>query len=181
MARRLIGIGAVVAGVTVMTAPAAVAHVTLQPGSLPKGANDVLVSFAAPNESTTGAATIALEVDLPVDHPLLGVHALAQPGWNVTVQHTTLAKPVETDDGTITSAVSRVVWTATGSGFGPDQFGLFTLLVGTLPRHTRSLTFKALQTSSDGTVIRWIEPIVKGAAEPEHPTPILKLTKAKKG
>jgi Domain of unkown function (DUF1775) len=40
--------------------------------------------------------------------------------------------------------------------------------------------FKALQTYSDGDVVQWIEPTVKGGAEPEHPPPVLKLTKARK-
>jgi hypothetical protein len=31
--------------------------------------------------------------------------------------------------------------------------------------------FKAIQTSSDRTVVNWIEPTVKGAPEPEHPAP----------
>jgi uncharacterized protein YcnI len=165
----------------VFTATGASAHVTTQPASLPKGASDALLSFAAPNESTTGASVVGLEVDLPTDHPLLGVQALAVSGWDVKVTTTQLPKPVTTDDGQVTSAVSQVVWTATGPGIGASQFGLFTLLVGTVPSTTSSLTFKALQTYSDGTVVRWIEPIVKGTPAPENPTPVLKLTKASKG
>jgi hypothetical protein len=58
---------------------------------------------------------------------------------------------------------------------------VFSVLAGTLPSNTNQLVFKALQTYSDGTVVSWIEPTVKGAPAPEHPTPILKLTgKAKK-
>jgi Domain of unkown function (DUF1775) len=40
--------------------------------------------------------------------------------------------------------------------------------------------FKALQTYSDGDVVQKIEPTMKGGAEPEHPAPVLKLTKARK-
>lgn len=38
------------------------------------------------------------------------------------------------------------------------------------------LTFKALQTYSDGKTVRWIEEAESGAEEPENPAPVLKLT-----
>ena len=43
------------------------------------------------------------------------------------------------------------------------------------------LVFKTLQTSSDGTVVRWIETPAKGAGEPEHPAPLLRLEAASEG
>jgi uncharacterized protein YcnI len=153
------------------------AHVTLQPGSMPRGASDMIVGFAVPNESTTDATTTQVEIDFPASNPILGVHAQAIAGWTVAVETTTLPKPVTTDDGQITQAVSKVTWTATAGGFGPDQYMLFNVLAGTLPSKGNQLVFKALQTYSDGTVVSWIDPIVKGTPEPEHPTPILKLTK----
>lgn len=162
-------------------ATAASAHVTLQPGSLPKGASDVLVGFAVPNESTTGASTVKVEIDFPTAKPILGVHAQAIGGWSATVESTKLTKPITTDDGVITEAVSKVTWTATAGGYGADQFALFNVLAGTLPSNATQLVFKAIQTYSDGTVVSWIEPIVKGTPAPEHPTPILKLTKKTTG
>ena len=159
--------------------PAASAHVTVQPGSLPKGASDVVLSFAAPNERTN-ANVVGLDVALPTATPIVSVYALGIPGWNVTVQSVTLVKPVKTDDGTITQAVSRITWTTSGAGIPPNQFGLFTVLAGALPTKPSSLAFQALQTYSDGQVVRWIEPIVKGAPAPEHPTPILRLTARQK-
>ena len=163
--------------VLVLPATAAFAHVTLQPGSLTKGASDVSVGFAVPNESTSGASTVKVEIDLPTARPILGVRAQAMAGWSATVDSVKLAKPVTTDDGQVTEAVSTVTWTATGDGFGPNQYALFAVLAGTLPGKAKQLVFKAIQTYSDGTVVRWIEPIVKGTPAPEHPTPILKLTK----
>ena len=35
------------------------------------------------------------------------------------------------------------------------------------------MVFKALQTYSDGNVVRWIEEPVDGGEEPEHPAPVL--------
>ena len=164
--------------VSVAFAAGAGAHVTVQPGTQKQGASDVLVTFAVPNEEAT-ASTTKVEVVFPTATPLLGVHAQAMAGWTVTVETAKLPKPVTTDDGDITEAVSKVTWTANdaASAVGPDQFGAFTVLVGTLPSNTKAVAFKAVQTYSDGTVVSWIEPVVKGTPAPEHPTPILKLVK----
>ena len=102
-------------------------------------------------------------------------------GWNITTETTTLAKPVQTDDGQVTQAVSKITWTATAGGLAPGQFDLFTISAGPLPTKTGKLEFKAIQTYSDGTIVRWIEPTVKGTPEPENPSPTLTLTKAASG
>ena len=151
------------------------AHVTVQPGTLPKGASDVIFSFSTPNE-TANANVTQLEIDFPTDHPLLSAYAETIPGWNATVVTSKLAKPVNTDDGQITEAISQITWTATGAGIPPSQFGLFTVSVGQLPSNTKKLTFKALQTYSDGTIVRWIELPVKGTPAPENPAPTLTLS-----
>jgi uncharacterized protein YcnI len=170
-------VAVVVAGVGVFGASMAGAHVTVHPGTEKKGASDVLVTFAVPNEEDT-ASTVKVELILPAATPLLGVHAQAIPGGSATVESTKLAKPVTTDDGTITEAVTKVTWTANDAtdGVGPSQFGAFTVLVGTLPAKPSKVVFKILQTYSDGTVVSWIEPVVKGAPDPEHPAPVLRLT-----
>jgi uncharacterized protein YcnI len=179
MVLRRVPVLVLLAAVALLALPAttAAAHVTLQPPSQPKGASDVIVGFAVPNESSTGASTTAVEIDFPTNNPILGVHAQAIAGWTANVETMKLPKPITTDDGVITEAVSKVTWTASGAGFGPDQYMLFTVLAGTVPSKGNQLAFKALQTYSDGTVVSWIEPIVKGTPEPQHPTPILKLTK----
>jgi uncharacterized protein YcnI len=164
---------------TMVFAAGAGAHVTVHPGTEKKSASDVLLTFTVPNEETSGATVTKLELDLPATTPLLGVRAQTMPGWTAGVTSTKLAKPVTTDDGQITEAVSQVVWTANdpASAVGPDEFGAFTILVGTLPSNTSKVVFKAVQTYSDGTVTSWIEPVVKGTPAPEHPTPILTLVK----
>jgi uncharacterized protein YcnI len=153
-----------------------------QPQSLPKGAADVVFGFSAPNESSTGASVTALEVDFPMNHPLLSVMPQTVAGWTATVVSSTLAKPIKTDDGTVTEAVSKITWTATAGGVAPGQFGLFSVLAGHLPSDTSKLVIKAIQSYSDGTQVSWIESTVKGAPAPEHPAPVLTLTgKAPKG
>ena len=81
-----------------------------------------------------------------------------------------------TDEGdTLDEAVNTVTWTATGAGIAPGFFEQFQVSVG-LPADGDTLTFPALQTYSDGTVVRWIDPTTPGGAEPEHPAPTVTLT-----
>ena len=98
-------------------------------------------------------------------------------GWSVTTTTAKLAKPITTDDGTTTEYTNAVTWTATGAGVPPDQYQNFDLSVGPLPGGG-TMTFIADQTYSDGTVVKWDEVTKAGAAEPEHPAPVLTLTAA---
>jgi uncharacterized protein YcnI len=100
-------------------------------------------------------------------------------GWTAAVTKAKLAAPVKDDDGNdVTEAVSKIVWTAgTGAGVKPGEFQEFDVSAGPLPKADQ-VVFKALQTYSDGTIVRWIEIPQAGQPEPEHPAPILKLSKA---
>jgi periplasmic copper chaperone A len=59
----------------------------------------------------------------------------------------------------------------------PGQFREFDVSLGPLPKTDR-IVFKALQTYSDGDIVRWIDVPQDGQAEPEHPAPVLKLPPA---
>ena len=91
----------------------------------------------------------------------------------------TWPSPSPTDDGTFSDVVTQVTWS--GGQIPPGGFDLFPVFGGPLPKNTNKLVFKALQTYSDGDVVRWIQTPVKGAPEPENPAPTLVLTKAAKG
>ncbi|MFB7243138.1 hypothetical protein CW362_29505 [Streptomyces populi] len=154
-------------------AGAAFAHVTVHPESYAKGATDGLLSFRVPNEEDT-ASTTKVQIFLPTDHPVLGVLVTPQAGWTARATTVKLKKPVKTDDGTITDAVSEITWT--GGRIRHGEFQDFQVAFGQLPDDTDQLTFKTLQTYSDGKVARWIEQAQKGAEEPESPAPVLALT-----
>jgi periplasmic copper chaperone A len=118
-----------------------------------------------------------LEVDFPTDTPLLGVDVQPTPDWTPKVSELNLNPPVQTDDGPVTQAVSQIIWTAAqGGGIAPGQFQEFHVLVQHLPAKVNQVIFKAIQTYSDGTVVRWIDPVPAAQPNPDHPTPILKLT-----
>jgi uncharacterized protein YcnI len=177
--RRMFVGSLLVASAIALGASVAGAHVEVVPGSAPKGGSEIL-SFSVPNEEPD-ANTVGVEIDLPTKHPIASVATKPMPGWTVTVEKTKLAKPVKSDDGEVTEAVTTITWTATDGGLTPGEFDLFTISAGPLPTNTNQLVFKAIQTYSDGTTVDWIQRTVKGAPEPDHPAPVLELTKAGSG
>lgn len=85
-----------------------------------------------------------------------------------------LATPIDLGDQKITEAVTKVVWAAAaGHGIKPGEFDDFEISGGFLPK-ADTMTFKALQTYSDGSVVRWIE----SGEDAEHPAPVLRLAAA---
>ena len=100
-------------------------------------------------------------------------------GWTITTEKTTLAEAGE-DRRRLRSPrrCRRSRGPRPRAASNPGQFDLFTVSAGPLPTKPSKLEFKAVQTYSDGTIVRWIEPTVKGTPEPEHPAPTLTLTKA---
>ncbi|MFF3447349.1 YcnI family protein [Streptomyces sp. NPDC002667] len=171
--RRTGTVAALVTAGVLAAAGAASAHVTVHPESYAKGATDGLLSFRVPNEEDT-ASTTKVQIFLPTDHPLLGVLVTPQAGWTAKATTVKLKKPVKTDDGTITDAVSEITWT--GGRIRHGEFQDFQVAFGQLPDDVDQLTFKTLQTYSDGNVVRWIEQQQKGQEEPESPAPALALT-----
>jgi uncharacterized protein YcnI len=174
-ARRRV-LAAVVTGIaaTVVLPATAFAHVTVQPDSAQPGTY-TREAFRVPNERDD-AATVQIEVTLPADHPLASVSVQQIPGWTATVRKEKLATPLKSDDGEVTEAVSSITWS--GGSIGPGQFQEFPVSLGPLPDGTNKLFFKALQTYSDGQVVRWIEVPQDGAPSPEHPAPTLTVASA---
>jgi uncharacterized protein YcnI len=174
--RGLTGAGAVAAVIVALALPAA-AHVTVNPNTAEPGgygAFDVRV----PNEETD-ADTTKVQLHLPTDHPIASVSVQPTPGWKIDVTKGTLPKPITTDDGEVTQAVTDITWS--GGKITPGQFQQFAISLGPLPEDTPKLYFKALQTYTDKSgkesVVRWID-LPSGGAEPQHPAPSITLAKA---
>jgi uncharacterized protein YcnI len=169
-------LGGAGAGLLALAGPA-FAHVTITPGSAPEGSTAEL-TFKVPNEEAK-AATVELQVQVPTAHPIAQFLVKPVPGWTVTVQTVTLPKPIVTDDGSFTTAVSEVTWK--GGTIQPGQYQDFSVSADPLPSGAGQLVFKAVQTYSNGDVVRWIDLPQAGQPEPEHPAPILTLTRASGG
>jgi uncharacterized protein YcnI len=145
------------------------AHVTLQPEEAAAGDFTVL-DVRVPNERDD-AVTTKIDVQLPAGFVFASYQAV--PGWSVEVKMQKLAKPLQTDDGPVSSEVREMVWTADSdkAGIQPGQFQDFPISVQIPGEAGDTLTFKAIQTYDNGEVVRWI-----GAPESEEPAPQVAVT-----
>jgi uncharacterized protein YcnI len=171
-ARRAGAITLTTVALLVVCARPASAHITVHADNATAGAADVQVQFRTPNERGN-ATTTKLQVFLPQASPLVGVLVAPMQGWRSLVRVTKLAKPVHTDDGPVTEVASEITWS--GGHIPVGGYLDFAITVGQLPDKAGDLVFKALQTYTDGTVVRWIETAAPGAPEPDHPAPVLHL------
>jgi uncharacterized protein YcnI len=137
----------------IVGAVAADAHVTVHSKDAKPGGTNATLVFKVPNEEDN-AKTTKIEIDLPTATPLVGVVPQAPAGWTATV------------------TADKIVFSG-GSISGDDDVE-FPVKVAQLPK-SNTIVFKALQTYSNGDVVRWIDQAAPGAAEPAHPAPTLNL------
>ena len=170
--RRTAIVGAASAAAVLLFAGPALAHITVTPDSVPAGSTTVL-TFHVPNEESK-ADTVKVDIQIPTNHPIAQFLVQPVPGWSVTVKTITLAKPLVTDDGSFNSAVSEVIWS--GGKILPGQFQSFTISADPMPTGESQMPFKAIQTYSNGDVVRWIDLQQPGLPAPAHPAPVVTLT-----
>jgi uncharacterized protein YcnI len=161
------------ATLVVATALPASAHVTVSsPDAAPGGYGKLVLRV--PTESAT-ASTTELQVRLPRTDPFASVSVKPLDGWTVRTREQRLPRPVTDDGFTLTKAVSTITWTAdAGHGVRPGEFEEFEVSVGPFPKGGE-VVVPAVQTYSDGSVVRWDEPTPASGKEPEHPAPTLEL------
>lgn len=174
---RTVAVCVLAAGVAALiSAGPASAHVTVSSATAVQGGYATL-TLKVPTESAT-ASTTGLKVQLPVDQPLASVSILPMPGWSYVVTKAKLTTPIDSHGTELTEAVSTVEWTAdsAATAIKPGEFNQFVLSAGPLPS-APSMTFKALQTYSDQSVVSWIQEAAPGSTTtPDHPAPVLTLT-----
>ena len=157
-------------------AGAAAAHVGVSSTDAAAGGFGKL-TFRVPNESDT-ADTVALRISVPEESAMASLRVQPVPGWTVSTTTSELRTPLESHGQQVTSYVSVVEFRAVdGGGIRPGEFQEFALSGGPFPEGDR-LSFPTVQTYDDGSESAWIEPVVEGQAEPEHPAPVLALTTA---
>lgn len=148
-----------------LAVPAANAHVTVNPNEVPA---DSFARFAirVPSEAPD-AGTTKLSVQLPASVNFVSFQP--KPGWKRSVTMVKLAKPVTNDEGeTVTERISTVTWE--GGTIAPGEFDEFGMSAK-VPDSQETLVFPAVQTYSNGEIVRWI-----GAADADTPAPRVTLT-----
>jgi uncharacterized protein len=148
-----------------LAVPAASAHVTVNPNSVPA---DSFSRFAirVPNE-TADTDTTKIVVQLPASVSFVSFQP--KPGWKRSVTMVKLAKPITNDEGeTVTERISTVTWE--GGQIAPGEFDEFGMSAK-VPAEQGILAFPAVQTYSNGDVVRWI-----GAPDADTPAPRVTVT-----
>ncbi|HEY7629524.1 MAG TPA: YcnI family protein [Thermoleophilaceae bacterium] len=143
------------------------AHVSLHPNVLPAG-DFPTVNIRVPNE-TDNARTVRVDVKIPPGFTALDPQQV--PGWNIKLLKTKLKKPIQTDDGPVTEEVSEVIFTSPKSGGTPPGYiENFPIAFSVPGKSGDTLTFKTVQTYSNGQVVRWI-----GAPDADKPAPTVNV------
>jgi uncharacterized protein YcnI len=170
-----LALGAVATAVLGFATPAS-AHVSISPSEAEQG-DYGRFAFRVPNESDT-ASTTKLEIFLPENAAIGSVSTAPVPGWTVAVENRRVDPPILVHGAEISDVVAKVTWTASGdAGIAPGTFQEFPVMLGPLPE-VDQMVFKALQTYSDGGVVRWIDEPQPGGEEPAAPAPVLTLAAA---
>ena len=154
-------------GAALFLAPAAVAHVTVNPDAV-QADSFARFDVRVPNEQEN-ASTTKLVVKLPKG--LVEVSFQPKPGWKRSVTMEKLATPVTLEGETITEQVGTVTWQ--GGTIAPGEFDEFGLSAKVPNDPGAKLTFPAVQTYSNGDVVRWI-----GAPDADEPAPQVTLEAA---
>jgi len=169
---------AALAGVAVTLAcpPVAAAHVSATPDTVAPG-EPATISFRVPNERDD-VTTVRLEVLFPDRPAISSVTPENLPGWKISVHEQMTAEPAGNGDGMAGKPVASIVWE--GGAVPAGTFQEFPVRLGELPA-AGTLAFQALQTYSDGQLVRWADPARPGQPEPEHPAPVVTVAPAVAG
>src|SRR5688572_25949500 len=143
---------AAVGAAALVLAPAAAAHVTLNPGEWEA---DGFARFAirVPNERD-GAATTRITVKFPDE--ILSASFQPIDGWRRTVKMAELDEPVDVEGEQVSEKIDTVTWS--GGRIRPGEFEEFGVSFRTPNEPGTELAFPAVQTYSGSEVVRWIGP-----------------------
>jgi uncharacterized protein YcnI len=113
------------------------AHVTVWPKQSTTGAYEKY-TVRVPVEKNSN--TVKVQLQFPANENVETVEPV--PGWNYTFQ---------TDANGHNTGIT---WTATSGGIKPHEFAEFSF-IGVNPKTPTSLSWKAIQTYADGSVVEW--------------------------
>ena len=164
MSRPRVSIFAATLAAVAIAAPAAQAHVTLNPKSVTAnsfGRLDVRV----PNERDD-AGTKSVVLYFPSGFSSASYKRVW--GWTAKVSMRKLATPIPSADGDITEEVAKITWRATtkSNWIAPGSFEEFGLSMRIPNKPNATLFFPARQAYSSGEIVNWA-----GAAGSENPAP----------
>jgi uncharacterized protein YcnI len=140
----------------------AAAHVTINPREWEAGG---FARFAVrvPNERDNADTT---EVTVRFPQSIISASFQPVPGWERSIEMEPLDEPIEEEGEQITEHIASVTWT--GGTVKPGEFQEFGVSFRVPETPGEDLVFPAIQTYSNGEVVRWV-----GAPDSETPAPIV--------
>lgn len=165
MLKRIVAVSGAVVGLVLATGAAAFAHSEFDPNTAVPG-SVVTVTLHVENERSD-AGTTGVDLRFPENRKLVVAEVPAAPGWTITIE-----------GGQVGGEATGVKWERAASAADPGDDPALQVRLGPLPGEAGRVQFKMLQTYSNGDVDRWVEDWPAGAAEPEHPGPVLDLVGA---
>jgi uncharacterized protein YcnI len=158
-------IAAVLAGLLV-AAPVAAAHVTLNPGEWEAG-GFARFAIRVPNERDNADTT---RVTLRFPEQVISASFQPVEGWRRTVRMARLDEPIDDEGEQITERIHTVTWT--GGRIRPGEFQEFGVSFQVPEEQPGTeLALPAVQTYSNGEVVRWI-----GPPDADTPAPTVAVT-----
>lgn len=147
---------------------AAFAHSEISPESTPAGVETEL-TLNLENESSN-ASTVKVEMFFPDGQEIVVTKVPAIGEWSGAPQGGPGGGP-----GALGDPAPGITWQRASGSPDDDPRLTFSLI---LPDRAGTIQMAVLQTYSDGTIKRWIDPWRAGQPEPESPGPRLTLTAA---
>jgi periplasmic copper chaperone A len=156
-------IGVVVAAL--ILAPAAAAHVTLNPREWEAG-GFAKFDVRVPNERDNADTT---RITLKFPPEVISASFEPVPGWDRTVKMAQLDEPIDDEGEQITERIDTVTWT--GGRIRPGEFQEFGVSFQ-VPEDSvgEALAFPAVQRYSGGETVRWI-----GPEDADTPAPLVQV------
>jgi periplasmic copper chaperone A len=145
-------------------APAAAAHVTLNPSEWEAG-GFARFAMRVPNERDSSATT---RITLKFPEQILSASFQPIDGWRRSVKMVQLDEPVEIEGEQVAERIDTVTWS--GGRIEPGEFQEFGVSFRTPEEPGSELAFPAVQRYSNGDVVRWI-----GPPDSEEPAPVVAI------
>jgi uncharacterized protein YcnI len=155
---------AIAVGAALVLAPAAAAHVTLNPSEWEAG-GFARFAIRVPNERDSGATT---RITLKFPEQILSASFQPIEGWRRQVKTVELDEPMEIEGEQVTERIDTVTWS--GGRIAPGEFQEFGVSFRTPEEPGSELAFPAVQRYSNGEVVRWI-----GPPDAEEPAPLVAI------
>lgn len=173
---RGIALSAAVSGLALVAAGPALAHVSVSPDEA--GAGDYAIATFSVPHGCDGSATTKVLITIP--EQIVRVTPTRNALWDVEKKMVTLATPIQPEEGAeITERVASVVYTAKTPL--PDGYrDAFELSFQVPDAVGETLKFPVTQTCVKGAT-EWNQTVAEGEAEPEHPTPVIKVVESSGG